>query len=752
MKPGVQRFVLFLICALCGVARGAEKPNVVLILADDLGYGDVRCYNPERGKIATPHIDALAGQGMRFTDAHTSSGVCSPTRYSLLTGRCHWRTRLQSGIVGYLEEPLIPPGRLTIAGLLKQQGYGTAAVGKWHLGWDFQLTPDERKLLKSYGGKAGGGGEVKSTAGDGDRAAWHTIYSRPFRGGPVTAGFDSYFGTDVPNWPPYCFIENDRTVGIPSELLPAAVLQRNQASLQGPALPGWKLEEVLPALTERACAFITGAAKKSEPFFLYLPLTAPHTPIAVSPEWRGKSGLSDYADFVMQTDATVGRVLEALEKSGAAKNTLVLFTSDNGCAPYAGAKEMEAKGHFPSGPWRGYKADAWEGGHRVPFIVRWPGVVAAGTRCDALVQQSDVLATLAEALQVKLPGGAGEDSVSLLSLLRGGTAAVREFAISHASSGLPALRKGAWKIIFGPGGGGLQKASTGGAGQLYHLADDPAESKNLWAEQPALVAGLTADMERLVNTHPNDVPVKWRRFLRPAATTEEPSVPFTPSADAAGDWAVAVDEKLPNVLLLGDSISIGYTRGVRKALLGRANVFRPMQASEKRPDNCGDTTIGLKSIDRWLGSRRWDVIHFNWGLWDLCYRNPASKSQGGRDKVNGKVSTALEDYERQLEQLVVRLKATGARLIWASTTFVPAGEAGRIQGDDVKYNAIAARVMSRHGIEVNDLHALTSSFEPALFVKAGDVHFTPEGSQRIAAQVADKVSAALPKPAAANSR
>ena len=493
----------------------ARKPNILLILADDLGYGDVGCYNPE-SRIPTPNIDRLAAEGMRFTDAHSSSGVCSPTRYALLTGRYHWRTRLQSGIVQYLEEPLIAADRLTLASLLQQQGYRTGAIGKWHLGWDFQLTAEERKLLKSYGGKAGGGGAVKTEASDADRAAWRAIYSRPFRGGPVAAGFDSYFGTDVPNWPPYCFLENDRTAGMPSALLPASALRKNQASLQGPALPGWKLEDVLPTLTERACAFITEAAAKPGPFFLYLPLTAPHTPIAASADWRGKSGLGDYADFVMQTDATVGRVLDALEKSGAAKNTLVLFTSDNGCAPYAGAKEMEAKGHFPSGPWRGYKADAWEGGHRVPFIVRWPGVVAAGTRCDALVQQTDVIATLAAALDVKLPPGAGEDSVSLLPLLRGGAEPVREFAVSHASSGLPALRRGTWKIIFGQRGGGFAGApGVAATGQLYDLAGDPGETKNLWAEKPALVAELTGDMDRIVHSHPNDVPVKWTRFLKP---------------------------------------------------------------------------------------------------------------------------------------------------------------------------------------------------------------------------------------------
>ena len=534
MKP--LHFLALLLIGTVAVSA-ADKPNVLIILADDLGYGDVRCYNPERGKIPTPRMDRLAAQGMRFTDAHTSSGVCSPTRYALLTGRYHWRTRLQNGIVQYLEEPLIAPERLTLASLCKQQGYRTAAIGKWHLGWDFQLTEDERKRLKSYGGKAGGGGKATTEATDGDRAAWRTIYSRQFRGGPMAVGFDSYFGTDVPNWPPYCFIENERTVGIPSELLPADALRKNQASLQGPGLTGWKLEQVLPTLTDRACAFIEDAAKKPEPFFLYLPLTAPHTPIALAEEWRGKSGLNDYADFVMQTDATVGRVLDALEKSGAAQNTLVIFTSDNGCAPYAGVKELEAKGHFPSGPLRGYKADAWEGGHRVPFIVRWPGVVKPDTRCDALVQQTDIMATLAETLGAKLPDTAGEDSVSLMPLLKGGTNAVREHAISHAATGLPALRRGSWKIIFGQKGGGFAGApGVEKTGQLYDLATDLGETKNVWTEKPDLVADLTATMTRLVAEgrstpgakQSNDVPVRWRRFLRPEAVPAKEATPKQP--------------------------------------------------------------------------------------------------------------------------------------------------------------------------------------------------------------------------------
>lgn len=236
----------------------------------------------------------------------------------------------------------------------------------------------------------------------------------------------------------------------------------------------------------------------------------------------------------------------------------------------------------------------------------------------------------------------------------------------------------------------------------------------------------------------------------PAATPEKPKppapAPFTPAADQRGAWAMTPDPALPNVLVIGDSISIGYTREVRKRLEGRANVYRPMNPNGKGPDNCGDTTIGLANLDRWLAGPRWDVIHFNWGLWDLCYRDAKSKNQGNRDKVNGKISTPPPDYERQLEALVLKLKATGAKLIWASTTLVPEGEDGRLVGDDVKYNVIAARVMQRHGIPTDDLHALTKTFPAALFTKPGDVHYTAEGYAKLAAQVAGEVTTALKKP------
>ncbi len=528
----LKSFVAALIaCCLAspGFAAPPEtKPNIIVILADDLGYGDVQCYNPERGKIPTPNIDALAKQGMRFTDAHTSSGVCSPTRYTLLTGRYHWRTRLQNGIVGVWGEPLIAPDRLTIASLLKQQGYRTAAIGKWHLGWDWAFAAGEKPLLDR--------GPMQTEPSEEQLALWQKHFAKPIAGGPTTRGFDTYFGTDVPNWPPYCFIENDRTVGIPSEFLPLSDFKNNRASKPGPALKDWKLEGILPTLAERAVKYIETSAQQPEPFFLYMPLTAPHTPIAVNKEWQGKSGLIPYADLVMETDAVVGRVLDALEKSGAAKNTLVIFTSDNGCAPYIGAKELEAKGHYPSGPLRGYKADAWEGGHRVPFIVRWPGVVKENSRCDQLMMQADLMATFAELHGTKLPENAGEDSFSLLPLLKGSTEPIRQHAISHASSGLPSLRDGQWKIIFGPGAGGFKSADNSAEKpqapptariQLYDLSNDLGETQNVADKHPELVAKLTAAMETLVSNgrstpgaaQKNDVPVAWKKFLNaPAAT------------------------------------------------------------------------------------------------------------------------------------------------------------------------------------------------------------------------------------------
>ena len=500
------------------LAAVPARPNVLVILADDLGYGDVRCNNPDRGRIPTPRIDALAADGMRFTDGHATSSACSPSRYSLLTGRYHWRTRLQRGIVGMWEPPLVAPERLTIAGLAAQHGYHAACVGKWHLGWDWPITEADAALFRNLGGPASGkskGGKIVVTPTADHVAAWQRVFGQVIPGGPTSRGFAEYFGTDVPNWPPFCFIENDRISGSPSALLSRDQVTSLLATAQGPALPGWRLEDVLPAITDRACAIIAEQARKKRPFLLYVALTSPHTPVAVAPEWQGRSGLGvPYADFVMQTDAAVGRVLDALDTAGCARDTLVVFTSDNGCETKIGFDELERQGHFPSGPFRGHKRDVWEGGHRVPFIVRWPAVVASGRVCGETVCSVDLMATLADVLGTSLPPAAGEDSVSLMPLLEGREGAVRESLVHQSYTGVFAIRSGRWKLIFGPGAG----RPDGTPAQLYDVEDDPAETRDLAKDRPGEVERLRELMQRNVvdgrstpgPPQPNDVSVRIR--------------------------------------------------------------------------------------------------------------------------------------------------------------------------------------------------------------------------------------------------
>lgn len=493
LKLHLLCLTMLLFFSSAGLAKAV--PNIVVIYADDLGYGDVQCYNPERGKIPTPHIDRFAAEGMRFTDGHSSSGVCSPSRYTILTGRYHWRSRLQSGIVSLWGAPVIAPERLTIGGLAKKCGYRTACIGKWHLGWNWPIAEEKKQFFRTTEYK----GKKDVVATDEHRLAWKEAFSQPIPGGPTAVGFDEYFGTDVPNWPPYCFIENDRTVGIPSEFGAPDLFIKNQASQQGPALEGWTLEPILPVLGDRVCKFIEREAKTAEPFLLYMPLTSPHTPLSVNDEWKEKSGLNLYADFVMETDAVVGRVLDALKLSGIADETLIVFTSDNGCAPYIGVKDLEKQGHFPSGPLRGYKADAWEGGHRVPFIIRWPGIVSPDSVCDQLVHQADLLATFAEVLGQQLPENAGEDSFSLLPLLKGINVPVRETSVSCSIRGVPSVRSGDWKYIPASGSGGWGKGGNQNQpSQLYNFANDIQEAKNLAADQPERVSKLQALLEGLI--------------------------------------------------------------------------------------------------------------------------------------------------------------------------------------------------------------------------------------------------------------
>ena len=390
-------------------ADPAARPNIVFILADDLGYGDVQCLNPA-GKIPTPCLDRLAAAGMIFTDAHSSSAVCTPTRYGLLTGRYNWRSRLKSGVLGGMSPPLIEPGRLTVPAFLQQQGYHTACIGKWHLGMDWSLKPGEVPFNDNI---------------ENGEHGWRVDFSQPIARGPNDAGFDYFFGIAASlDMVPYTFIENDRVTEIPTEnkAFPLMLGRTDRMTRRGPAGAAFEAEDVLPTLTRKAVEYLEQHAvdsKTGKPFFLYVPLNAPHTPIAPTKEWRGKSGLNFYADFVMQTDASVGTVLEALDRLALAHDTLVVFTSDNGCSPEANFDELLAKGHNPSAQFRGTKADIFDGGHRVPFLVRWPGRVQPGTTSDQLICLNDLFATCAEMLGQTLPDTAAEDSVSILPALEG---------------------------------------------------------------------------------------------------------------------------------------------------------------------------------------------------------------------------------------------------------------------------------------------------------------------------------------------
>lgn len=517
-----------------------QGPNIVYVLVDDMGYGDISCLNPS-GKIQTRNLDRLAQEGMVFTDAHSSSAVCSPSRYSVLTGRYNWRSTLQQGIVGLYGDPLISADRLTVPGFLKQHGYHTACIGKWHLGqgWDFPVTEKDFFPCSSTA--------PSCTAPDADIQAsaeqqklWECAFSRPTTGGPTQRGFDYYFGVDIPNWPPFCFIENDRTVGIPSEFLPRRLVGDNLSNMSGPAMPYWNFEQLLPTWAKKADRYIREQARKQQPFFLYLSLTSPHTPLAVNKPWIGSSGLNNlYADLVIETDDVFGRVLDSLETHGVADNTLVIFASDNGCAHYIGTstdgrghgeKALEPQGHFPNGPYRGYKSDAWDGGHRIPCIARWPGVINPGSLCDELVCLSDLMATCADMMDAELPAAAGEDSVSMMPLFREEGASTRSTVVHHSIDGKFAIRDGRWKLILCPGSGGWayhdDQAARDGFPlvQLYDMENDPGEENNLQEEHPEKVKEMIRLLKEYVahgrstpgTKQLNDVPVDiWKLRTMP---------------------------------------------------------------------------------------------------------------------------------------------------------------------------------------------------------------------------------------------
>jgi len=450
-----------------------SKPNIVYILADDLGYGDVQCLNPERGKIATPQIDRLAAQGMVFTDTHSGSSVCTPTRYGIMTGRYSWRTRLQKSVLYGYSSPLLAPDRLTVAGFLQQQGYKTAGIGKWHLGLTMQTT-DGKDINQS--------------------GMTNVDWTAPILDGPVNHGFDYFYGISASlDMHPYIYIENDRFVG---ECTTFKAFHR-----KGPAQEDFEAIDVLPQLGRKAVEFIK-RQDSSVPFFAYVALTSPHTPIVPTESWQGKSGFGSYGDFVMQTDAVIGEIVTAVDAAGFGENTVVIVTSDNGCSKAAGITKLEAQGHYPSAQFRGSKADLWDGGHRIPFIVRWPAGVKAGTRSDQTICLADLMATCADLLGVKLPNTAGEDSVSFLPAFQGKPiVSTRAGVIHHSISGHFAYRLGKWKLLLAKGSGGWtsptekQVPEGNPIAQLYDMETDPGETTNLYTTHPEVVERLLKQLE-----------------------------------------------------------------------------------------------------------------------------------------------------------------------------------------------------------------------------------------------------------------
>ncbi len=458
-----SRLFLALACLLGACQTTSEPPNVIVILADDLGFGDIERYN-SASRIPTPNLNRLADEGMRFIDAHSPSAVCTPTRYGLLTGRYAWRTRLKSGVLQGYSPLLLDTTRLTLPRLFREHGYATGATGKWHLGL-------------------------------GNRDSTH--YDRPLVPGPNAVGFDYFFG--IPSsldFAPYVYVVNTGVEAQPTEWINRSGHRRQGGGgfwRAGHIAPDFRHADVLPRTVEKAVAFIEEHATGS-PFFLYVPLSAPHTPWLPANEFRGASGAGYYGDFVAQVDHAVGDILQAIEDTRS--ETLLIFTSDNGA--HWPVTDRMAFGHAANGLWRGQKADIWEGGHRVPFIARWPGHVNPGSMSDQLVSLTDLMATMAALLDADLPRESAEDSFNFLPVLTGKGVGRRETMIQHSLSGMFAVRHGHWKLILGRGSGGFTNPRKitpepgEPMGQLYDLNSDPSEEQNLYFDEPAIVDSLTA--------------------------------------------------------------------------------------------------------------------------------------------------------------------------------------------------------------------------------------------------------------------
>ena len=483
-------FAISLIVSLLCVPNlfAAEKPNIVLIMADDMGYGDVQALNPD-SRIPTPHLNDLAADGMTFVDAHSPSAVCTPTRYALVTGRYSWRSRLKRGVLNGYGEPLIEKDRPTLATLLESAGYETGIVGKWHLGLGF---------VKDATKKQNNGFD----------------FSQPIQHGPNDLGWD--FSFIIPaslDFPPYVYIQNHEITRFPS--IAESASRFPAFWRKGERAPDFDMADCLDRLTSEATQFIARKAEGDDPFFLYFPLTAPHKPVYPHPRFQGKTELGPYGDFVMQVDATVGEVMKAIDAAGIRKNTLVIYTSDNGSFMYR-RDDPEAKGHVDdetlqafrsdrhtsNGLFRGTKADIYEAGHHVPFLVRWPGRVAAGSVSEKTICHVDCFATFADILDVEKPEGHAIDSHSFLPSMTGMAASPRPGVINHSASGMFAIRDGQWKLIAGNGSGGREQprgAPFQRPYQLYDLEADVREAHNLIEQRADVAKIMEQELERIRN-------------------------------------------------------------------------------------------------------------------------------------------------------------------------------------------------------------------------------------------------------------
>ena len=707
---------LFALCfaLVCSAyAQRQDKPNVILFLVDDLGFTDLGVTGSTF--YETPRLDALARNGVFFDNAYAANPVCSPTRASILTGKYPSRIRLtnHSGSMGAkgpayrLDPPVVkgnmPSEDLTLAEAFKKHGYATAHVGKWH------LQSHHQKGTENY---------------------------------PENHGFDLNVA--------------GHRMGQPGSFL-FPYQSKQHPSTNVPGLEDGKPGDYLTdALTDRAIRFIED--KQDSPFFLNFWFYTVHTPLGAKPgllkkyqEKAKKMGLDKkkvpgvsvhnsyadsrqdnptYAAMVESLDENVGRVLDTLQRLNLRDNTILLFFSDNGGLS-TGSSPSSVTSILPN---KAGKAWVYEGGIRVPLIIDAPALKQKGTTLTEPVVSTDFYPTLLDLAGLPLEPKQHLDGISLKPLLDGSKNKLKREALffhyphyHHINSMGPsgAVRMGDYKLVIR-----YEDSST----ELYNLAKDRGELTNLASQSSGLVNRMKKKFDNWIRQTGSLMPTANLKYTG----SKKNSSFYTPARDAKGIDAESKpsDKDLPKVLLIGDSISIGYTPEVIHRLQDKAFVSRAKA-------NCGDTKRGLSALDNWLGSTKWDLIHFNWGLHDLCYRNPEVKTVGNRDKVNGTQSVPIAQYRKNLEQLVLRLKKTGAKLIWASTTKVPQGEIGRFAGDELKYNKVALEIMQKHGVAVNDLHQLSSSLEASLFRKRGDVHYTSQGSALLGKKVADRIGKAL---------